>query len=371
MRIVVASDKWRGTFTSAEVGEAIAAGVRAVRPDAEVVIVPLADGGDGTLDVVLEAVPGERRFATVSGPLGAPVEAAWAMLPDGRALIESAQVVGLRHIPAGRRDPMAASSRGVGELLRQVLEVDCRRVILALGGSATVDGGAGMAGSLGYRLLNAAGEPLGEGGGALAELAAIDAGGRDPRLDGLEVEIWCDVANPLLGPRGAARTFGPQKGAGESEVERLEAGLARLARRLERDLGADVVDLPGAGAAGGLGAGAAAFLRGRMASGAGRVLATVGFEKILAGADLVITGEGRHDPDSMPGKLPDAVLARAAAHDTPAAVLCGELQREEEAVVGPRVYSRRDLRAAPEHLGAQEVAALASRLVVDLLEPIS
>jgi len=242
-------------------------------------------------------------------------------------------------------------------------------VVLALGGTATVDGGAGMARALGFRLLDADGEPLGEGGWALADLASIDASGVDPRVADLQIEAWCDVTNLLLGPRGAARTFGPQKGADRDAVDRLEAGLTRLAKVVERDLGLVVADLPGTGAGGGLGAGALAFVGAKLVSGAGRVLDTVGFDEHLKEADLVITGEGRYEPDSMPGKLPDAVLARAAAQGVRAAILCGEVVEEDVGLPAGggdaplptevRLYSRRDL--AKDHraeLTADDLMAL-------------
>lgn len=342
MKVLVASDKWRGSFGSAQAGLAIAAGVHAAFPRADVQVMPLADGGEGTLDVLVGAGGGGRLQAEAAGPLGAARTATWARLADGRAVIESAQAAGLALVPEAARDPLRATSRGVGDLLRAALDAGCTAIVLALGGTATVDGGAGLARALGFRLLDAKGDPLPEGGGALVDLASIDASAADPRLQKAEIEAWCDVTNPLLGPRGAARTYAPQKGADPDAVERLERGLARLAQVAGRDLGAEVADLPGAGAAGGLGAGAAAFLGARLVSGAGRVLEAVGFDRHLVGADLVITGEGRYDPDAMPGKLPDVVLARAAARGVRAAILCGDLAAEAGSAPVP-TYSRRDL----------------------------
>lgn len=340
MRVLVASDKWRGSFTSAAAGEALAAGVRRARPEADVRILPVADGGEGTLDVVLAASGGSRRETPAADPLGRTIPAAWGILEGGRALVESAAAVGLDRLREEERDPLATSSRGVGDLVRAALDAGCRDVVLALGGSATVDAGAGMARALGYRLLDDGGEPLGEGGGALADLASIDPSEVDRRLHGLTVEAWCDVVSPLP---GAARVFGPQKGADEEEVEKLERGLARFLEVAARDLGADGIGgLPGAGAAGGLGAGAAAFLGARLASGPGRVLEAIGIEGALQGIDLVLTGEGRYEPETMPGKLPDVVLARAAARGIPAAVICGEAGEGATGGAVP-VLSRTDL----------------------------
>ncbi len=366
--IVIATDKWRGSFTSEQAGSAMAAGVRRAYPEAGVRVVPLADGGEGTLEVIHAALGGTLHAAQVSGAMGDPVAASWLELPDGRALLESALPLGLAQLPAQRREPLCASSRGLGELLEAVLDAGMRDIIVTLGGTATMDGGAGMAAALGYRLQDGTGHELADGAGALTELARIDGSHRDPRLAQTAVEVWCDVASTLLGPRGAAQVYAPQKGADPADVERLEQGLRNLARRVSRDLGREVADLPGAGAAGGLGAGAAAFLDGRLASGAGRVLDAVRLHEALLGADLVITGEGHFDPDAMPGKLPDAVLARAAAAGVPAAVVCGEVTAEIGAGDPVRVFSCHDLiDNRGWDLGSGEVEALAELAARTLL----
>lgn len=247
MKVVVASDKWRGSFGSREAGAALARGLARALTGAVVEIVEVADGGEGTVEAVLaRASRGERRVTRVTGPRGSAVDAGWAILPAGCALIETAATAGHALLASGERDPLATTTRGVGELVRAALDVGRTEVALALGGSATVDGGAGMAQALGFRLLDRAGHDLPPGGGALGELERIDAAGADPRLSTARFEAWCDVTNPLLGPAGAARVFGPQKGATAEAVERLEAGLARFAEVAERDLGVAIAGVSSA-----------------------------------------------------------------------------------------------------------------------------
>ncbi|MFN7954445.1 MAG: glycerate kinase [bacterium] len=368
MRLVVATDKWRGAFSSREAGAALASGVRGAAPDAEVSVVEVADGGEGTLDAVLARVAGERRRACVADPLGRAVEAPWAVLADGTALIESAAAIGHALLAPGERDPLRASSRGVGELVRAALDGGCERLWLALGGSVTVDGGAGFAQALGFRLLDRRGREIDPGGGALVEVAAIDSAARDSRLAGLRVDAWCDVGNPLVGERGAARVFGPQKGAGPEAVERLEEGLARFGAVIQRELGVRVLDVESAGAAGGLGAAALAFAGARLELGATCVLDAISFEPLVTGVDLVVTGEGRFDGSTMPGKLPLVVATRAAKLGIPTILACGEDVSGgtgHGAVV--HVLSGSDLkRASGARLSAVDLAALGA-LAVDLV----
>ncbi len=342
-RIVIATDKWRGSFGSAEAGDSLAAGVRRVFPDAHVQVLALADGGEGTLDVLQHCLGGVAHSLQVTGSTGATLEASWLELPDGRGVVESARILGLDKVDLEERDPLVATSRGVGEMFRALLEHGCREIILGLGGTVTVDGGAGMASAVGYRLVTEDGTLLPDGGGALERLARIDGSRADSRIAGLQIEAWCDVTNLLLGPRGTAQVFGPQKGADPAAIQSLEVGLECLARRWSRDLGKEVAGLPGSGAAGGLGAGAAAFLGAELVSGAGRVLEVVGFPQTLDGADLVITGEGRYDGDSMPGKLPDVVLAQAAARGVRAVVVCGEATVTDADRDPTPIFSRSDL----------------------------
>lgn len=309
-----------------EAARAIDLGVRSALPQAETVLVPVADGGDGTIEAILHARGGTLREAMVTGPLGGSIKAPWAVLSDGATgVIEMAAASGLALVSPGRRDPLRATTYGVGELVRAALEGGCRRLIIGLGGSGTVDGGAGMAQALGAGLFDRRGRPLSRGGAALSSLARIDLSGLDSRLRQSKITGACDVANPLLGANGAAQVYGPQKGATPPMVAQLEAGLSRLAEVAKRDLGQDVAALPGAGAAGGLGAGLAAFMGAELVSGTGLVLAMVGMREKLAGASLVITGEGTLDYQTAYGKAPVGVARLARDAGIPAVALAGNL----------------------------------------------
>lgn len=318
MRIVVAPDKFKGTLDAAGVADAVAAGIGRVLPDAEVVTRPVADGGDGTVAAALRA--GYRPVeAVVSGPGGDPVRAVFAV-DGGVAVVELATAAGLELAP---KAPLTASTRGVGELITAALDAGARRVVLGIGGSATTDGGTGMLSALGVRFLDAAGQPLPPGGAALARLDRVDTSGLDPRLAGTEVVVATDVDNPLTGPRGAAHVFGPQKGATGDDVAVLDAALSRLAAVLLRDLGADVDAVPGAGGAGGTAAGAVAVLGAALTSGAHLVCDLVGLDAAMAGAALVVTGEGSLDEQTLSGKAPAVVAQRARAAGVPCVGLAG------------------------------------------------
>jgi len=321
VRVVVAPNAFKGCLTAQEAADAIARGVK--NAGAEPEIVPVADGGDGTLDVLVAGVGGTVMGVIGRGPLGLPVRAHLGRLSDGSGVVEMAQASGLSLIPEGERDPMRASSYGTGELIKGALARRPSRVLVALGGSATVDGGTGLARALGVRFLDADGKDLPEGGGPLERLARIDLSRLDPRFHEAPVIACFDVSNPLLGPEGAARVFGPQKGASADQVEILERGLSRLAERLSADLGADVAETPGAGAAGGTGAMLAA-LGAELLPGAGVVLDAVGFDARLETADLVLTGEGRLDRQSLSGKAPVAVARACAARLVACAAVVGE-----------------------------------------------
>jgi glycerate 2-kinase len=341
MRIVVAPDKFAGTLTADQAARAIEAGLLRARPDAEVTRLPVGDGGAGTLSAVL-ATGFERVPVLATGPTGEPVEAAIAVR-GGDAFVEMAEASGLARLPGGVREPLRATTYGTGELIRAALDARAARLVLGIGGSATTDGGAGMATALGVRFLDRDGQPLPPGGAALLRLAKVDVARLDPRLRGVEVTVACDVDNPLVGPDGAAAVYGPQKGAGADDVLLLDSALRRYARVLAADLGIDLATTPCAGAAGGLGAAAIAFLGAGVRPGIDLVLDLVGFGAAVADADLVITGEGKLDAQSLRGKAPLGVARAATEHGVPVVALAGVLE-----------VARRELRAA----GFEEAHAL-------------
>ena len=318
MKVVLAPDSFKGSITAAAAAAALADGWRSVRPGDEMRCVPLADGGEGTLDVLAAALPGACwHRAWVTGPDGRPADCAWLELPGGAAAVELARASGLPLLAAP--DPLGAQTTGLGEIIGHALDAGARQVTVALGGSASTDGGTGALAALGARFLDASGRPLPAGGGALRDLAAVDlAGLRRPPPGG--VSCLSDVRAPLLGPSGAAAVFGPQKGASPAEVERLDAGLARLAGLLGGEPGA-----AGAGAAGGTGYGLAAAWQAVIVPGAPQLGQLAGLDTALSGAGLVITGEGRYDQTSADGKVTGTVLAAAAAAGVPAALVAGQL----------------------------------------------
>ena len=318
MRIVAAPDSFKGSIGAAEAAAALARGWRDARPSDEVLQLPLADGGEGTLAVLAASVPASRRHtATVSGPGRAQVSASWLEIGGNEHIIELATAAGLTQLR--KLDPLHAHSYGVGELMRHALNAGARRIVIALGGSACTDGGSGALAALGARFLDASGRELPRGGAALSRLARVDLSGLRPPPP-LGVACLTDVRAPLLGPGGAAAVFGPQKGAGPAEIAALEAGLAQLATVLGGE-----PDAPGAGAAGGTGYGLAAVWGAVLQAGAAAIAAIAGLPEALAGADLVITGEGQHDATSQSGKVVGAVLALAAAAGVPAVVVAGVL----------------------------------------------
>ena len=319
--ILVAPAAFRGSLGPRLVAEALAEGARRAAPWALVLACPLADGGDGLLEAVL--APGAlREPVPVTGPLGRPVQADIGWIDAETAIVESAAACGLRLLQVEERDPLATTSRGVGELVAEAVERGATTVMVGLGGSATVDGGTGAARALGWRLKDAAGQDLPEGGGALASLAELDPGWK---LSARVVALT-DVTNPLIGPEGAAWVFGPQKGASPADVERLDAGLGRLAELMARHGRPELATLAGGGAAGGLGAGLAFFAGAELVGGAGWVLERVGFDAALARADLVLTGEGAVDLTSLAGKVVGEVLARARAARKRAVVVAGAVR---------------------------------------------
>ena len=325
MRILLAPDKFRGSFSAAQICDLLALGIRGTDVAVEVDRAPLADGGEGTLEAVLAAGGGERARIRVTGPLGDPIDAEYGQMPDGCVVIESALICGLEQLGLDRLDPLRATSHGLGMAIAAALDSGHRRFVLGLGGTATVDGGAGMARALGYRILDDQGVDLATTD-RLALTASIDGSGAHSGLSESDVTALCDVDCPLLGPVGAARLFGPQKGASPEVVERLEAGLAALSGAVIREKGityGQMADRPGAGAAGGLGAGAAAFLGAGLRPGAAWLMEMVGFRRRLEACDLVVTGEGSLDRKTLHGKVVAAVLREAADCGRPAVIIAG------------------------------------------------
>lgn len=327
MRILAAPQGFKGTLTGAEAAQAVAEGARRVFPDAEVIEMPVADGGHGTLDAMLAAAGGERRSAYVVGPLREAVEASWGLLSGSVAVIEMAQASGLTLVPEAHRDPMQATTYGVGQLIAAALDEGVSRVIVGVGGSATNDGGAGAAQALGVRLLNADGRDISLGAEGLLSLASIDSADRIPALGRVALEIASDVSNPLTGPTGAAMTYGLQKGASPGQLPVLDAALGRMADVVERNLGIQLRDVPGMGAAGGLSAGLVALADARLLPGAKVVLDALRFDSYLEGVGLVITGEGRLDWQTVYDKAPIEVARRAMARGIPVLAVAGSLGR--------------------------------------------
>ncbi|EGH43342.1 MULTISPECIES: glycerate kinase [Pseudomonas syringae group] len=326
MKIVIAPDSFKDSLSAQAVADAIASGVAEVWPHAELIKCPMADGGEGTIEALLAACNGELMSASVSGPLGAPVTAHWGWLADSRtAIIEMAMASGLQLLTLAQRDACVTSTEGTGQLISAALDAGARRVILAIGGSATNDGGSGMLTALGARFLNADDQPLAPGGLALAELARIDLSGFDPRLSNVCIEIAADVDNPLCGPNGASSIFGPQKGASPEQVMALDAALGCFADQTAQVLGEDLRNSPGSGAAGGMGFAAKAYLKASFRAGVEVVADLTGLEQALIGADLVITGEGRFDAQTLRGKTPLGVARVAQRRQVPVIVLAGTL----------------------------------------------
>ncbi|HET7699419.1 MAG TPA: glycerate kinase [Candidatus Limnocylindria bacterium] len=331
-RVLIAPQSFKGSADAVAVAAAIARGIRRAWPAATTVELPLADGGEGTVHALVRATGGELRHARVHDPLLREIDAEWGVLGDRTtAVVEMAAANGLPLLRDDERDPRVTSTRGTGELILAAAMSGAHRIIVGIGGSATNDGGAGMARAFGYRFFDRAGRELPEGGAALAQLTRID-GQTDPRLIRAAIDVACDVRNPLLGPEGASAIFGPQKGATPQMVRELDAALTVYADVVERHVGRNVRDVPGAGAAGGLGAGLVAFLDARLVSGARLVLDAVGFERLMDGATLVITGEGRIDGQSVYGKLTQAVTAVASAHGVPVAAVAGMVGAGHEAL---------------------------------------
>ena len=326
MKIVIAPDSFKDSLSAEKVADAIAAGLADVLPDAQLVKCPMADGGEGTVEAIVAAGNGQLRRNQVQGPLGGAVDAHWGWLPDSRtAIIEMAEASGLQLVALGQRDACISSTFGTGELIKAALDAGAQRIILAIGGSATNDAGAGALQALGLGLFDAQGQSLARGGLALANVTRIALEGLDPRLADVSFEIAADVNNPLCGEQGASAIFGPQKGASSEQVQQLDQALGHFADHCAQALSRDVRQEPGSGAAGGLGFAAKAFLGAQFRAGVEVVAELVGLAEAVKGADLVITGEGRFDAQTLRGKTPFGVARIAQAQGVPVVVLAGTL----------------------------------------------
>ena len=325
-KCVIVSDSFKGSLSSGEIGVLAREVISGVFPQCQVIAVPVADGGEGTVDCFLSCGGSIPVETVVSGPFGQPVTARYARQGD-TAVIEMAAAAGLP-LAGDRPDPSRATTYGVGQLMAHAVEHGCNRILLGLGGSATNDGGCGCAAALGAVFRDDEGQPFIPTGGTLDRLAAIDLTGLNRKMAGVELDVMCDVTNPLYGARGAACVFAPQKGADEEMVERLDRNLRHFARILEEELGQRVAQMPGAGAAGGMGAGCVALLRGHLKGGIRAILDTVDFDAKLEGADLVITGEGRLDDQSFCGKVLSGVLERTRPRKIPVIAVVGDVAVE-------------------------------------------
>ncbi|WP_310876904.1 glycerate kinase [Priestia megaterium] len=333
MKIVIAPDSFKESLTALHVCEAVEKGIKSHFPDAEISKVPMADGGEGTVQSLVDATGGDIIQARVTGPLGKEVEAFYGILGDGNtAVIEMAAASGLHHVPVDKRNPLITTTRGTGELILKALDHKVKHIIIGIGGSATNDGGTGMAKALGAMLLDANGAEIKEGGGSLAQLASIDLTNLDSRLAEVKVEVACDVDNPLTGETGASAVFGPQKGATPDMVKQLDRNLAHYAAIVGKEMGIHIQSIPGAGAAGGLGGGLLAFLSAELKPGVDIVIKATQLESYIKNADLVITGEGKIDGQTIYGKTPIGVAKTAKKHSVPVIAIAGSIGTGSEAV---------------------------------------
>ena len=362
MKIVIAPDSFKGSLTALQVAEAIEVGLRRVFPTAAIEKVPMADGGEGTVQSLVDATSGEILTARVRDPLGNPIDAQYGVLGDGiTAVIEMAAASGLTLVPLDKRDPRITTTYGTGELIRAALGHGCRKLIIGIGGSATNDGGAGMAQALGAKLLTASNEQIGPGGGSLATLNSIELSELDRRIREMETVVACDVNNPLTGKEGASHVYGPQKGATPEMIEELDANLAHFNKIVQRDLNKSVGDVPGAGAAGGLGAGLMAFLNASLKSGIDIVTEATQLSKQFSGADLVITGEGQINFQTVFGKTPVGVAKVAKTHNIPVIAIAGSIADRSDGVYNAGIDAMVDI--VPEPMPLETAIEKATTLI--------
>ncbi len=362
MRIVVAPDSFKGSLSAVGVAKAMERGILAVFPGAEVLKVPIADGGEGTVEALVTATRGRIEHCVVRGPLGEPADARWGVLGDGEtAVIEMAAASGLPLVPMERRDPRVTTTFGTGELMKAAFDAGFAKLIIGIGGSATNDGGAGMARALGVRFLDGAGHDLPEGGAALTRLVRIDLSGLDRRVPRANIIVACDVDNPLTGQRGASAVYGPQKGASPEAIQELDGALEKYAAVAKAATGRDVASAPGAGAAGGLGAGLLYFTPARLRPGVGIVLDAARFSTMMQGANLVITGEGRTDLQTAMGKAPVGVARVAQQHGIPVLCIAGALGEGADDVLAKGVEALASI--VPRAMALEECMARGAELV--------
>ena len=332
MKVVIAIDSLKGSLSSMEAGMAIKDGILAAKPDAEVIVKPLADGGEGTTDALIEGMNGERIDLTVTGPMHTPVDAYYGYLKDtNTAVMEMASAAGITLVPDSEKTPLLATSYGVGEMINDAIQRGCRNFIIGIGGSVTNDGGIGMLKALGVRFLDENGEDAGEGGQALAKIARIDVSGMNPLLKECHIQVACDVNNPLCGKNGSTYVYGPQKGVTEDMKKTLDEAMAHFARVTSETLENDYMNTPGAGAAGGLGYAFLAYTGAALTPGIELILDAVGLEEELSGADVVVTGEGRLDFQTAMGKAPVGVARLAKKYNAKVIAFAGSVTKEATA----------------------------------------
>ena len=332
MKVVIAIDSLKGSLSSMEAGMAIKDGILAAKPDAEVIVKPLADGGEGTTDALIEGMNGERIDLTVTGPMHTPVDAYYGYLKDtNTAVMEMASAAGITLVPDSEKNPLLATSYGVGEMINDAIQRGCRNFIIGIGGSVTNDGGIGMLKALGVRFLDENGEDAGEGGQALAKIARIDVSGMNPLLKECHIQVACDVNNPLCGENGSTYVYGPQKGVTEDMKKTLDEAMAHFARVTSETLENDYMNTPGAGAAGGLGYAFLAYTGAALTPGIELILDAVGLEEELSGADVVVTGEGRLDFQTAMGKAPVGVARLAKKYNAKVIAFAGSVTKEATA----------------------------------------
>ena len=332
MKVVIAIDSLKGSLSSMEAGTAIKDGILAAKPDAEVIVKPLADGGEGTTDALIEGMNGERIDLTVTGPMHTPVDAYYGYLKDtNTAVMEMASAAGITLVPDSEKNPLLATSYGVGEMINDAIQRGCRNFIIGIGGSVTNDGGIGMLKALGVRFLDENGEDAGEGGQALAKVARIDVSGMNPLLKECHIQVACDANNPLCGENGSTYVYGPQKGVTEDMKKTLDEAMAHFARVTSETLENDYMNTPGAGAAGGLGYAFLAYTGAALTPGIELILDAVGLEEELSGADVVVTGEGRLDFQTAMGKAPVGVARLAKKYNAKVIAFAGSVTKEATA----------------------------------------